>query len=82
MTSIYDQIKTLLNASEDTVIFTWDTVHLIITVLIFIALIILIWIHRLDRCVKKDNSDRNNGGPDNEEISPRCIDIHNNSILM
>ena len=82
MTSIFDQIKTLLNANEDTVIFTWDTVHLIITVLIFIALIILIWIHRLDRCVKKDNNDRSNGGPDNEESSPRCIDSHNNSIFM
>ena len=81
MTSIYDQIKTLLNASEYMVIFTWDTFHLIITVLIFIALIILIWMHRLDRCVKKDNSDRNNGGPDNEESSPRCIDSQN-SIFM
>ena len=82
MTSIFDQIKTLLNANEDTVIFTWDTVHLIITVLIFIALIILIWIHRLDRCVKKDNNDRSNGEPDNEENTPRCIDSHNNSIFM
>ena len=81
MTSIFDQIKTLLNANEGTVIFTWDTVHLIITVLIFIALIILIWIHRLDRCVKKDNNDRSNGEPDNEESSPRCIDSHN-SVFM
>ena len=81
MTSIYDQIKTLLNASEDTVIFTWDTFHLIITVLIFIALIILIWINRLDRCVKKSDNDRNNGEPDTEESSPRCIDSHN-SVFM
>ena len=81
MTSIYDQIETLINASEDTVIFTWDTFHLIITVLIFIALIILIWMNRLDRCVKKNNSDRNDGEPDNEESSPRCIDSHN-SVFM
>ena len=81
MTSIYDQIKTLINTSEDTVIFTWDTFHLIITVLIFIALIILIWINRLDRCVKKSDNGRNNGEPDTEERSPRCIDSQN-SIFM
>ena len=59
MTSLYDQIKNLINASEDTVIFTWDTFHLLITVLIFIALMILIWVNRLDHCVKNNNSDRN-----------------------
>ena len=82
MTSILNQIESLLNANEDTVIFTWDTVHLIITVLIFIALIILIWIHRLNRCVKKDSNNGSNGETDNEENIPRCIDSHNNSIFM
>ena len=81
MTSIYDQIKTLINASEDTVIFTWDTFHLLITVLVFIALIILIWINRLDCCVKNSDNDRNNEEPDTEESTPRCIDSHN-SIFM
>ena len=81
MTSIYDQIKALINASEDTVIFTWDTFHLLITVLVFIALIILIWINRLDRCVKNSDNDRNNEEPDTEESTPRCIDSHN-SIFM
>ena len=81
MTSLYDQIKNLVNASEDTVIFTWDTFHFLITVLIFIALIILIWINRLDRCAKNNNSDRNNEELDTEESTPRCIDNHN-SIFM
>ena len=81
MTSIYYQIKALINASEDTVIFTWDTFHLLITVLVFIALIILIWINRLDRCVKKSDNDRSNGEPDTEERSPRSIDSQN-SIFM
>ena len=81
MTSLYDQIKDLINASEDTVIFTWDAFHLLITVLVFIALIILIWINRLDRCVEHSDNDRNNEEPDTEESSPRCIDSHN-SIFM
>ena len=74
---MYDQIKNLINASEDTVIFTWDTFHLLITVLIFIALIILIWVNRLDRCAKNNNSDRNNEELDTVESTPRCIDNHN-----
>ena len=81
MTSLYDQIKNLINASEDTVIFTWDTFRLLITVLIFIALMILIWVNRLDRCVKNNNSDRNNEELDTEESTPRCID-NKNSIFM
>ena len=81
MTSLYDQIKNLINASEDTVIFTWDTFHLLITVLIFITLIILIWVNRLDCCAKNNNSDRNNEELDTEGSTPRCIDNHN-SIFM
>ena len=81
MTSLYDQIKNLINASEDTVIFTWDTFHLLITVLIFIALIILIWINRLDRCAKNNNSDRNNEELDTEESTPRCIDTDNSVFV-
>ena len=81
MTSLYDQIKNLINASEDTVIFTWDTFHLLITVLIFIALMILIWINRLDRCVKNNNNDRNNEELCTEESTPRCIDT-DNSVFM
>ena len=82
MTSILNQIKSLLNANEDTVIFTWDTVHLIITFLIFIALIILIWIHRLNRCVKTDSNNASSGETDNEGNIPRCIDSHNDTMFM
>ena len=82
MTSVLNQIKSLLNANEDTVIFTWDTVHLIITVLIFIALIILIWVHRLNRCVKTDSNNGSNGETDNEGNIPRCIDSHNDTMFM
>ena len=82
MTSLIDQIKSLLNANEDTVIFTWDTVQLILIFLIFIALIILIWIHRLNRCVKSDNNNPSSRETDNEGNIPRCIDSHNDTMFM
>ena len=82
MTSLTDQIKSLLNANEDTVIFTWDTVQLILIFLIFIALIILIWIHRLNRCVKSDNNNPSSRETDNEGNIPRCIDSHNDTMFM
>ena len=82
MTSVLNQIKSLLNANEDTVIFTWDTVQLILIFLIFIALIILIWIHRLNRCVKSDNNNPSSRETDNEGNIPRCIDSHNDTMFM
>ena len=78
---MYDQIKNLVNASEDSVIFAWDTFHLLITVLIFIALMILIWVNRLDRCAKNNNSDRNNEELGTEESTPRCI-YTDNSVFV
>ena len=71
MDPIYDILKDILNANESTVIVTWDTLHIILTLLIFIALIIFIWLSKLDRYVEnewkyKDISD------DNEIL--RCID--------
>ena len=80
MTSLYNQIKNLINANEDTVIVTWDTLHLSITLLIFVALVILIWINRLDRCVRS-NSERNYEGLCTEESTPRCIDADNSVFV-
>ena len=56
---------------EKTMIVTWDTLHIILTLSIFITLVIFIWIMRLDPCQKSTwkcediNTD--------EEI-PRCLD--------
>ena len=80
MTSLYNQIKNLINANEDTVIVTWDTLHMSITLLIFIALVILIWINRLDRCVKSNN-ERNHEGLCTEESTPRCKDADNSVFV-
>ena len=71
MASVYDIIKRILYADESTVIVTWDTLHIVLTLLVFIALIIFIWLSKLDRYVKdkwnyEDISD-------NCDI-PKCID--------
>ena len=71
MVSVYDIIQRILYADESTVIVTWDTLHIILTLLIFIALIIFIWLSKLDRYIKdeweyKDISD--------DCDIPKCID--------
>ena len=71
MASAYDIIERILHADENTVIVTWDTLHIMLTLLILIALIILIWLSRLDKCMKNEW--------EYEDISddcdiPKCID--------
>ena len=71
MDSLYNIIRDILNANESTVIVTCDTLHIILTLLIFIALMIFIWIINLDPCEKDEwkyediNADKG---------TPRCID--------
>ena len=54
MDSVYNIIRDILNANESTVIVTWDTLHIILTLLIFIAIMIFIWLNKLDRYVKDE----------------------------
>ena len=54
MDSVYNIIKRILYANESTVIVTRDTLHIILTLLIFIALIIFIWLSKLDRYIKDE----------------------------
>ena len=54
MDSVYNIIKCIIYANESTVIVTWDTLHIILTLLIFIALIIFIWLSKLDRYIKDE----------------------------
>ena len=70
---MYNAITEKLNANESTVIVTWDTLHMFMTLLIFFALVILIWVARLDHCDKEKYEGKY------EDISadrgiPRCID--------
>ena len=71
MDSVCNVILDILNADESTVIVTWDTLHIILTLLIFITIIIFIWIAKLDPCEKN--------GWKYEDINadkgiPRCLD--------
>ena len=75
MASLYNAIKDILNVNEGTVIVTWDTLHMFMTLLIFIALVIFIWVARLDHCDKEKYEGKY------EDISadrgvPRCIDTY------
>ena len=63
---------------EKTVIVTWDTLHIVLTLSIFVTLIVFIWITRLDPCQKSTlkyediNSDK--------EI-PRCLDADKSKFV-
>ena len=73
MDYIYNAIMDIVNANESTVIVTWDTLHILMTLLIFIALIILIWVAKFDPC-DKGKYDGKYGEISAENGTPRCID--------
>ena len=64
-------LHNILHADEETVLVTWDAIHIMLTLIILIALIIIIWLSRLNKCV--DNEPRNEGAGDDYGI-PKCID--------
>ena len=51
---MYNVIMDILNANKSTVIVTWYTLRIILTLLIFIALMIFIWLSKLDHYVKNE----------------------------
>ena len=71
MASVYNIIKRILYADESTVIVTWDTLHIMLTLLILIPLIILIGLSRLDKCM--ENEWKYEDVSDDCDI-PKCID--------
>ena len=68
---MYDILDNILYPDEKIVIVTWDAIHIMLTLIILIALIIIIWLSRLNKCV--DNERRNEGAGDDCGI-PKCID--------
>ena len=54
MDFLYNSVRDILNADESTVIVTWDTLHIILTLLTFIALVTFIWLIKLDPCEKNE----------------------------
>ena len=77
---MYNSIRDIIDANEDTVIVTWDTLQMFMTLLIFIALVIFIWINRLDRCVRNSYEGKYEGGHA-EKNAPRCIDADNSVFV-
>ena len=73
MDYIYNSIIDIFNANESTVIVTWDTLHILMTLLIFITLIILIWIAKFDPCDKGKHEGKY-GVISADNRVPRCID--------
>ena len=71
MDFLYNSVRDILNADKSTVIVTWDALHIMLTLLILIALIILIWLSRLDKCMK--NKWEYEDICDDCDI-PKCID--------
>ena len=71
MASVYNILDNILHADEKTVIVTWDAIHIMLTLLILIALIILIWLSRLNKCMSNEWRYEETG--DDCDI-PKCID--------
>ena len=55
-----------------TVNITWDTLHIVLTLAIYVTLIIFIWITKLNPC--KDSQRRDIRREKDSQI-PRCLDI-------
>ena len=73
---MYNAIKDIIDANENTVIVTWDTLQMFMTLLIFITLVIIIWINRLD-CYVRNSYEGKYEGVHAEDNVPRCIDTDN-----
>ena len=71
MASAYNIIEHILYVDKKIVLVTWDTLHIMLTLLILIALIILIWLSRLDKYMK--NKWEYEDICDDCDI-PKCID--------
>ena len=76
MDYIYNSITDIFNVDESTVIVTWDTLHISMTLLIFIALMIFIWIAKFDPCDKRKHEGKYRRINADNRV-PRCIDADN-----
>ena len=77
---MYNSIRDIIDANKDTVIVTWDTLQMFMTLLIFIALVIFIWINRLDRCVRNSYEGKYEGVHAEDNV-PRRIDTDNSVFV-
>ena len=76
MDYICDYITDIFNVDESTVIVTWDTLHILMTLIMFITILVLAWIAKFDPCNKRKYEGKY-GVISAENRIPRCIDADN-----
>ena len=76
MDYIYNSITDIFNVNESTVIVTWDTLHILMTLIMFITILVLAWIAKFDPCNKRKYEGKY-GSMSAEDRIPRCIDADN-----
>ena len=73
MDYICEYITDIFSVNESTVIVTWDTLHILMTLVMFITILVLAWIAKFDPCNKRKYEGRN-GSMSAEDGILRCID--------
>ena len=76
MDYICDYITDIFNVNESTVIVTWDTLHILMTLVMFVTILVLAWIAKFDPYNRRKNEGRNRSMSAENGI-PRCIDADN-----
>ena len=72
MGNIFNNVSDIFDTK--TIIVTWDTLHIMLTLAIYITLVIFIWATKLDPCKKNVLSDEcyERESPDADKGIPRC----------
>ena len=76
MDYICEYITDIFSVNESTVIVTWDTLHILMTLVMFVTILVLAWIAKFDPYNRRINEGRNRSVSAESGI-PRCIDADN-----
>ena len=76
MDYICEYITDIFSVNESTVIVTWDTLHILMTLVMFVTILVLAWIAKFDPYNRRINEGRN-WNMSAESGVPRCIDADN-----
>ena len=76
MDYICEYITDIFSVNESTVIVTWDTLHILMTLVMFVTILVLAWIAKFDPYNRRINEGRN-WNVSAENGVPRCIDADN-----
>ena len=76
MDYICEYITDIFSVNESTVIVTWDTLHILMTLVMFVTILVLAWVAKFDPYNRRINEGRN-WNVSTENGVPRCIDADN-----